>query len=159
MSSPSFECHSLPEYRCWHQWGCGLTLLPQSTHLLMAVPSKLLNHFKLVCWTRQWVHCIQMASTVNSSQSKRAPFRSYGVAKLHGCAAICSICASGSVWWVEVTRFTFISSIWYDCPHTVCWLLFSLRDLFRYDLKSSKLFLLGILLPCTTSSYYIFLWL
>jgi len=31
-----------------------------------------LNHFKLVSWTWQWVHCTKMAPTVTRSQPNRA---------------------------------------------------------------------------------------
>ncbi len=58
------------------------------------------NHLRLVSWTWQWAHFIQMASTVTRSQSNRAPLGFGGTGDSHhGCAADKS---AGTVWCYHV---------------------------------------------------------
>jgi len=68
----SFKCHGLPKHCLWP---CP-SLYGHHVPILMATSSRLMhhitNHFKLVSWTWQWVHCTKMAPTVNRSQTNRA---------------------------------------------------------------------------------------
>jgi len=71
----SFECHSLPEHCFWPYVSLYGHHVPILWWLLPAgqcTMSQSSNHFKLVSWTSQWVHCPKMAPTVTRSQPNRA---------------------------------------------------------------------------------------